>query len=181
MGMLHSLSYQPKLLSLDIMYHLFKDLPDCKDFDSSIETIEAAMNGRINLEEEFNLAGYDHVIKANQTMNKSKDAGEMVFLDDCENENVYTDAVLLNCTPVDEYEELLEKDELQYSVKKLLSLSSQFIVEEGIDFICTIRIALDGIPHAIKCLRKLCEDYSFLGQHIQVILASGVPFVELFP
>lgn len=176
--LLRSFGYQ-KELTPDVLC-LFKGISECKDFDSSIEVIDAAMAGRINSDKDFNLAGYDTGVKNNTYMNESKKAGEEVYLD--AEEDTYADAVLFEqSAKIDPYEAIFNENEVQSSVTKLLSMRTEFLVDEGVDFIFAIRQALKGIPQAVECLRSLCENYSRIRDHIQIILASGIPFEDLFP
>lgn len=179
--LLRSLSFRKELTG-DMLDVLFKDVKNYSgEFDYSIELIDAALDGRINMEKEFNLFGYCKTIREGNFQTSLKYLKKHQYLieeDDEDSTGVKTSSLV---DIHNDYEVFEDNEELSYTINKIRTLNNQFIADAGIDLIFCIRQAVKGVPQAVDELVTICRDYSWVGEYIQIILSSGVSFESLFP
>ena len=173
---------------------LFKDMSDNpeKSIECVEEVLNAALEGRINLNADFNLCGYDYAVRANNNLTKEKSRQKQVFLDTSVNEGDkesamrnggmsvdYATASAVN-ELVDAYEEILDDAELQFAVETIKSLNKEFIVEYNVNLVSTIQKAIQGIPQAISKLKELCDECDIVSEQVYIILSSGKDIEHIF-
>ena len=184
---LRSFSYS-KQLTGEMLDVLFKDLEDDngnlennpRNFDYSFELIEAAFDGRINLDKPFHLFGWIKALKNGKYQEEIDELKRRQYLtdddEDCTGVKISSIADMR-----DDYEDCLDKEELVYTVNKVCSLNNEFKADIGIDFIFCMRRAVQGIPHAVDEMIKICTEYKWIAEYVKIILSSGVEFQTLFP
>ena len=169
-------------LSGEMLDVLFKDLEKYHgEFDYSIELIEAALDGRIDISKPFNLFGWCKTVREGnfQTELKRLKKQEYLIEDDEEDKTGVKASALVS--ERDDYEIFEDNEELFYTVKKVTALNNEIMSVIGIDFIFCMRKAVQGIPKAVEELTNICKEYEWLAEFVQIILSSGVPFEDLFP
>lgn len=171
-----------QVLSGDMLDTLFKDLKDYRgEFDYSLELIEAALDGRIDVNKKFNLFGYCKTVREGNFQTELKRLKKQQYIIDDDNDDETGVKVSTLVDTRSDYEIIEDNEELEYSVKKIRALNDEIIESIGIDLIFCMRQALKGVPQAIQELADICKEYDFIAEYIQIILSSGVSFSELFP
>lgn len=184
---LRSFSYS-KQLTGEMLDVLFKDLEDdngnlednLKNFDYGFELIESALDGRIYLDKPFHLHGWVTAFKNGKYQEEiDKLKRRQYFTDD------YEDSTGVKLSSIadmrDDYEDILDKEELAYTVNEVCNLNNEFKADMGIDFIFCMRRAVQGIPFAVEEIMKICAEYKRVAEYVKVILSSRVEFQTLFP
>lgn len=153
------------------------------------EIVFSGIKGRINLDGEFNIHAYERAITKNGILSDYSRSKKETFLD-CGTSNDDYDSVTqaggvqadrLNLEVVqDAFEELLDDDELACAVSNIRRLNPEFITVEETDIIEALRLALKGIPQAIKELKRICEFYPQMSEDIKTVLSCGLSFDEVF-
>lgn len=169
-------------LTGDMLNVLFKDLPNYYgEFDYSIELIEAALEGRIDIEKPFNLFGWCKTVKDGnfQTELKRLKKQEYLIEDDDEDSTGVKASSLVE--ERDDYEVFIDNEEVLYTVKKIRALNNEIISDMGIDLIFCMRQAVKGVPQAVEELSNICKEYDWIAEYVQIILSSGISFEDLFP
>ena len=156
------------------------------------EIISAGLQGRINLNKDFNLKAYEAKIKHNEKLGKEGRKKREVYMsytdnnDDWDEVNssggVKSDLVSAHAAQNmrDAYEELIMQDSLGYAIETIESLRNELIIHENVDIITLMKQALKSIPRSVKLLRRICEDYEVVAEQVEVILNSGFDLDELF-
>lgn len=199
-GTLRSFSYGANAFGKEIpqeVWALFLDAvnDDCsvRTFDYAYDIITAAMNKRIALDREFSLFGYIYRMQEMGERKKrarAKKFRSIVTLSDINNEvasfgnsvseeTVSTSGSLADKL-VNEYELLVDSEELKFAVASVIDMNEHFMLEEGVDLIKLLKSAVNGLPTAQKRLSEICSCYEVVADYIKVILSSGTPVVELF-
>ena len=75
----------------------------------------------------------------------------------------------------DEYEKLLDEDELKYAIKEIKGLQKDIFIKEQVNVIGGLKDALNGVPVAIRTMRELCEKYERINELVEIILSSKIP------
>ena len=171
---LRSFSYS-KQLTGEMLDVLFKDLEDdngnlednLKNFDYGFELIESVLDGRIYLDKPFHLHGWVTAFKNGKYQEEiDKLKRRQYFTDD------YEDSTGVKLSSIadmrDDYEDILDKEELAYTVNEVCNLNNEFKADMGIDF-------------TIEEIMKICAEYKRVAEYVKVILSSGVEFQTLFP
>lgn len=171
-----------KQLTGDMLDTLFKDLVDYRgEFDYSLELIEAALDGRVDTTKPFNLFGWSKSVRDGSfQVELRRLKKEMYIVDDDDDERTGVKASSI-VDVRDDYEILEDKEEVQYTVNKILALNNEVMCVLGIDLIFCMQKAIEGVPQAIEELSNICKENEWIGEYVQIILASGIPFEELFP
>lgn len=174
--------------------NLFSDLcynPD-KKIEFASEIISAGLQGNIDFEHDFNIDAYEAAIRKNQKLGKEAKRKKEVFLDFTDSNDDWDETVQAGGIKADTattratkqmedaYEQLLADEELKYAVETIKSLQPILLVEAKMDFKCTVKQALKGIPESIALLKKVCEDYEIVAEQVNIILNCGKPFEEIF-
>lgn len=180
-------------LPLEIL-RLFEDLaynPE-KKIEFASEIISAGLQGNIDFKHEFNIDAYESAIHKNQRLGKEARRKKEVFLDFTDSNDdwdetvqaggIKADAATTRATKQmeDAYEQLLADEELKYAVETIKSLQPMLLVEAKMDFMCTVKQALKGIPESVNLLRRVCDDYEVVAEQVKIILGSGKTFEEIF-
>lgn len=179
---LRSFGFQQQLTG-DMLGVLFKDLPNYHgEFDYSLEIIEAALEGRIDIRKDFNLFGYCKVIRDGKSNNEMKKFKKNVCLIEQSDEYAESGVTLESLVDErDDYEIINDNEETMYIVKKVQALNFEMMRDLGIDLIWCIKQAVKGVPQAVEELTNFCTEYSWYSEYVEIILGSGIPIDELFP
>lgn len=160
-----------------------------KQLQYASEIVFAGIQGRINLDKEFNLEGYTKAIEHNKNLYKHNRKKKESFIDSGSSSDDYNTVIQeggiqadrLQIEEVkDAFEELIEHDELRYAVSAIKKVNAEFIVVEELDLIEAIRMALKGIPQALKDVQRICEFYPKVAENIKTVLSSGFEFEVIF-
>ena len=170
---------------------LFEDLvynPE-KKIEFASEIISA---GNIDFKHDFNIDAYESAIRKNQRLGKEAKRKKEVFLDFSDNSDDWDETVQAGGIKADTattratkkmedaYEQLLADEELKYAVETIKSLQPMLLVEAKMDFMCTVKQALKGIPESVNLLKRVCDDYEVVAEQVKIILGSGKTFEEIF-
>lgn len=153
--------------------------------DYTLEIIDAAMQGDINLNREFNLKGYIYSInqvrkhedrrrykknlRINYTVDDEADFGD----------NIQADNLSGYVESIDEYEKIDNDSEVSYAISEINRMSHDIMIFHNVDIETCLSQANRGMPESINLLRKLVNDNPQVGLYIQTILASGYPLETL--
>lgn len=160
-----------------------------KQLQNASEIVFAGIQGRINLDGKFNMEGYTHAIEHNKKLYKNNRKKKESFIDygspsDDYNTIAQEGGIQADRLQIEEvkdaFEELIEHDELRYAVSAIKQVNAEFIVVEELDLIDAIRMALKGIPQAIKDVQRICDFYPQVAENVKTILSSGFEFEEVF-
>ena len=169
------------------IWDLFKDANEIGSrLDYTLEIIDAAMSGNIDLSREFELEKYINSINRTRKLEALREAKKVVHItedsyDDEENSGVSSDRISYFVDSTDEYEILENSFELRYAINKFNSLQEYFLVNAKCDVKFAVRQALRGIPDSIELLKNLCNDYPVAAELLKIILGSGYTYEEIFP
>ena len=169
--------------------NLFSELlkhPEINIEDAS-EIVEAGLKG--NIGENFSLIAYEKGIKKKEALAKISKAKKKKNIDislDTEQDNSVTSYFDISMTQLDmqvvkttdlldEYEKLLNEDELEYAIKEIKGLQKDIFIKEQIDVMQGLKDALDGVPVAIRTMKELCEKYERVNELVEIILSSKIP------
>lgn len=165
--------------SMSKVWSLFADLgrmtPEQKakiygtsDYSHTLEIVRSALNGNIPLTDEaisqFNLGAYEMSSRLNDKKAKIKEAKKVLNIVEFDNSDEdirvgFGDVSDRKLSTIDEsFEEILNNDEFECSIRELLNIRSTYIVEHGIDLVSVLLSALKGIPEAVKSLKGLMSD-----------------------
>lgn len=153
--------------------------------DYTLEIIDAAMQGDINLNREFNLKRYIYSInqarkhedrrrykknlRINYTVDDEADFGD----------NIQADNLSGYVESIDEYEKIDNDSEVSYAISEINRMSHDIMIFHNVDIETCLSQANRGMPESINLLRKLVNDNPQVGLYIQTILASGYPLETL--
>ena len=160
-----------------------------KEISYASEIIFSGIQGRIDLNHTFHLDAYEKAIEKNGALaqnNKKKKESYIEFGTSSEDydsvaQNGGIQEDHLNIENVqDAFEELIDSDELRYAVSNIKNLNQDLILVEDVDLIEALKLALQGIPQAIKEIKRICEFYPIISESVQTILGSGKDFYEVF-
>ena len=157
------------------------------NIEHTSEIVEAGLKG--NIGENFSLIAYEKGIKKKEALAKISKAKKKKNIDtslDTEQDNSVTSYFDISMTQLDmqvvkttdlldEYEKLLNEDELEYAIKEIKGLQKDIFIKEQIDVMQGLKDALDGVPVAIRTMKELCEKYERVNELIEIILSSKIP------
>jgi len=169
------------------IWSLFADWEETPDpFAYTLEIVDAALSGRIALEN-FNLSAYNQTIRKNEVMMSNRRKSKILYIVD-DSENSLAEPYCIPETVVspfagqeDAYEKFEDEEEVSYAVREIRDLRGVIISGYRLDVLYCIKQALKGIPESVKALKNLVNSDPFIGELIRVVLESGQPFAELFP
>lgn len=147
-----------------------------EELDCTMEIIEAALEGYIDFEKEFNLAGYVYRIHQKHRLWENNKRKKYIHIINSEDSDEAGDGGVCLSHLVSEentYEEIEQKAEVKYYVKKLYSIRQEFLIDEGIDLIPLLKNAVACVPQAVNTLKKLCEEFDYISEIVMVLLGSG--------
>ena len=157
------------------------------NIEHASEIVEAGLKG--NIGENFSLIAYEKGIKKKEALAKISKAKKKKNIDtslDTEQDNSVTSYFDISMTQLDmqvvkttdlldEYEKLLNDDELEYAIKEIKGLQKDIFIKEQIDVMQGLKDALDGVPVAIRTMKELCEKYERVNELVEIILSSKIP------
>lgn len=171
---------------------LFSSLVDepSKEIEFASEIVENALDNRIRLDGSFNIDAYEATIRKNQRLSLESKRGKQLALgSDSESEDDRTfgeinmerydfkDALQIK----DDFEKVVESNELAYAIKTIKALDKELQLEENIFILKVVEQALRGIPSALVTIKTICNKYKIVATQLQTILSSGKSFNEMFP
>lgn len=157
------------------------------NIEHTSEIVEAGLKG--NIGENFSLIAYEKGIKKKEALAKISKAKRKKNIDtslDTEQDNSVTSYFDISMTQLDmqvvkttdlldEYEKLLNEDELEYAIKEIKGLQKDIFIKEQIDVMQGLKDALEGVPVAIRTMKELCEKYERVNELVEIILSSKIP------
>lgn len=157
------------------------------NIEHASEIVEAGLKG--NIGENFSLIAYEKGIKKKEALAKISKAKKKKNIDislDTEQDNSVTSYFDISMTQLDmqvvkttdlldEYEKLLNEDELEYAIKEIKGLQKDIFIKEQIDVMQGLKDALEGVPVAIRTMKELCEKYERVNELVEIILSSKIP------
>lgn len=148
--------------------------------DYTLEIIEAAMQGRIDLEKDFKLKEYVASIDRTRRLEGLREAKRAVHVTDVSDDED-SSGVPYPADDRDDYEELENKFELQQAVDRFNEMQNYFLVNAKCDSKLAVRQALRGIPESIGLVKNLCDEYPIAADLLKIILGSGYSYEQIFP
>ena len=138
-----------------------------KEVECVSEILDGAMQGRINLEKQFNLLGYAWTVQKNQKINQVKKLKKVKpLMDDADayDEEKKASGVSLNQVSYDNYthgnsklassfEETLAESELQFAISTIKNLNEEFVITYNVDLTVTLKSAMQGVSKAVEVLK----------------------------
>lgn len=161
-----------------------------KELDYVSEIVDVGLRNRLD-PVDFNLWGYGYVIARNNKRSSGKRGRKQLALIDS-NPEVLADGVGVGCITdemlskqstaivVDAYEEVIKSTEIDDAIKRIKQFSVELLIDEKVDLITAIKSAVRGIPEAVSELRRICEEYTTIGELVYTILDSGEPVDTIF-
>ena len=187
-------SYQ-ETLSNDVL-RLFTGMLENpnKPVEYTQEIIDAARQGRIDLESNFNLEGYCYKISQNLQLKagQHKKKETFYFEDDGIDDSQWgklakqggvsmTEVSAQRFNALEQgFESLEDDEEFTCAVETIKSLREDFLISEGVDLVLLIKHAMEFFPQAITKLKNICEEFELVGEQIQIILSSGKDLNDYF-
>ncbi len=163
------------------IWELFKKADELgTKLDYTLEIIEAAMQGRIDLEGEFKLKEYVASIDRSRRLEGLREAKKAVHVTDISDDEEDSGVAY----PVDsrnDYEEFENNYELQQAVERFNDMQYYFMVNAGCFAKTAVRQALRGIPESIELVKNLCDEYPIAAELLEIILGSGYSYEDIFP
>lgn len=147
--------------------------------DYTLEIIDAAMEGDIDFEKEFNLRGYIYTIKKSRELENYRRKKKVLRINDTVDEvtdygdGVPVDALSGFVDKVDDFEKFESDDEVLYAVEEINKISNDILVCYHLDIKRCIKQALRGTPESLNLLKGLVEENKYIGELVKILLASG--------
>lgn len=190
MSLLHSYSFSKEV---DIRAYLifYFSAKGGDSMDCSLEVIDAAMKGMIDLDKveeaamsdegdtdkAFNLFAYNCAVHKNRKRTARANAGRMLcIMEDMAEDEPYgvSESVVSEYTgQVDEYGKLDDEYEFQYAVSTVNDRLVEILIYHRLHFWRCMQQALKGIPESVASLRRMAEEDPDIGELIWIILSSG--------
>lgn len=168
--------------------NLFKELvykPEI-NLEYTNEIIVAGLKG--NIGENFSIQAYEQGIKKKEALAKLANAKKRKNIDTSltnEDNSVASyfdismsqvDTQMVKTAELrDEYEKLLDENELEYALKEIKGLQKDIFIKEQVNVMRGLKDALKGIPAAIQTMKDLCEKYERVNELVEIILSSKIP------
>lgn len=170
-----------KLYDICISQALTEEGVNYSDLEFSLELIENALEGRIDFDKLFSLKGYNSACRKNQKLVGLADEKHYIRNNKSSNINYDETDDIITCVPtnIDQFDNLLDDEEVKYSVIKLKAMRTNILLTYTIDVLLAMKSALKGIPSAVESMKALCEDAS-IAETVHCILNSGYAFEDLF-
>lgn len=168
--------------------NLFKELvykPEI-NLEYTNEIIVAGLKG--NIGENFSIQAYEQGIKKKEALaklakaKKSKNIDTSLTTEDNSVASYFdismsqVDTQMVKTAELrDEYEKLLDENELEYAIKEIKGLQKDIFIKEQVNVMRGLKDALKGIPAAIQTMKDLCEKYERVNELVEIILSSKIP------
>lgn len=182
-GMIYGVNELP-----EHVLNLFKELvykPEI-NLEYTNEIIVAGLKG--NIGENFSIQAYEQGIKKKEALAKIAKAKKKKNIDTSltnEDNSVASyfdismnqlDTQMVKTADLrDEYEKLLDENELEYAIKEIKGLQKDIFIKEQVNVMRGLKDALKGIPAAIQTMKELCEKYERVNELVEIILSSKIP------
>lgn len=185
--MLASYSFQQSITpEIEELFSGCEELGD--ELDYTVEIIEAALSGKIDLNRPFNIVSYVRAVKKHERLEGERRAKKLLHIqpsnpddDTLEPYSIKEENIQIVVEEKSDFDKLEDSFELQEAVDFINGMESELVVTENIFIVKVIRQALKGIPDSVKILKDICTYYSDVAEAIKIILQSGESFEELFP
>ena len=173
------------------VWALFTDMNKnpSKSVQYTCEILKAGLLGRIDLSSPFSMEAYCRTIDANLKLVEYQGSKKLLRIqeDSALDEinglkwgNVTLSRASLVTRMKDQFEEILDSDELKFAVSQISSLNEEFIINEGINVVEVLKNAVRGIPSAVERLKYICDNFSQLAEYVKTVLSSGVDVEDCF-
>lgn len=178
------------------VWALFKDMLERPDLpvQNVLEIVEKAVSGCIDMENDFNLFGYDFAIQKGRIKTQRAKLKKETFIDFSDVQKDRSDAKEIGGANINvisfqadalsdsksEFDELFDNAELRSAVETIKALNDDFITEFQVDLIALIKKAVRGVPQAVLKLKKVCEEVVCVGEQVKIILSANVSVEECF-
>ena len=183
-GMIYGVNELP-----EYVLNLFKELiynPEL-NLEHTDEIIVAGLKG--NIGENFSLGAYEHGIQKKEDLAKlskakrRKNINISVNMEDDESLTSYFDIsmsqldnqLVKTSDLCDEYERLLNEDELKYAIEEIKSIKKDIFIKEQVNIVSGLKDALKGKPVAIRTMKEMCEKYEKVNELMKIILSAKIP------
>lgn len=185
---LHSLLFNESVPE-EIFYMLFQDIFTgefpIEKLDCAVDIIERAMEGGIDTSRNLNLGAYVYKLNHVEKINKHKEQSKMLYIYESDSENSGENRSGIASSMLkderDDYEKLIDDEELKFNVLKLRKMSDEITAEYRVNIVYAMFQARKGIPSAVESLKRVCEEDSRISEIIFSILNSGYELEKLFP
>jgi hypothetical protein len=168
----------------DVVVGLFSSMMERpeKSVEYAEEIINAALEGRINFDKEFNMGAYENSIRNNTRMNAQDRMKKETFFTDDDLDEAYKGGVSENkvSDDRDDYASFEDEDEVKWAVNSIKAENNTYRIDYGINLIKLLKGAVKGFPHAIERLKEVCNEFKQVNEWVQVILKSGHTVESLF-
>lgn len=158
------------------------------------EIIDAGLDGRINLDGNFNLGGYVYAIKRNGQLSERKEMARESHINfssdgDTRSGETRQEAGMVDANVVaykmytqmnDSFENLVEDADLRYAIETIKSINEELVITYDVDLIVLLKKAASGVPQAVAKLKQLCDDFALVREQVKIVLSSGKPIEECF-
>ena len=163
------------------IWELFKKADELgTKLDYTLEIIEAAMQGRIDLEGEFKLKEYVASIDRSRRLEGLREKKKAVHVTDISDDEEDSGVAY----PVDsrnDFEEFENNYEFCNAVDTFNSMQHYFMINAKCDAKLAVHQALKGVPDAVELVKNLCDEYPIAAELLEVILGSGYSYEDIFP
>lgn len=173
---------------------LFNALADCpeKRIEFAGEIIQAALQGKIDLNGSFNIDAYETAIRRNNFLVKIGERKKKLYLDGGSSDDDFSETGCVNTEHLssdcmsciaevkDAFEDLLDESELNYAVSMIKKINNKVVAIYGVDLIHAIRQAIKGFPQAIEAVKNLCLSCKPISDLVETVLSSDKEFDDLF-
>ncbi len=168
----------------DVVVGLFSSMMERpeKSVEYAEEIINAALEGRINFDKEFNMGAYETSIRNNTRMNAQDRMKKETFFTDDDLDEAYKGGVSENKVSDnrDDYASFEDEDEVKWAVNSIKAENNTYRIDYGINIIKLLKKATGGYPQAMEKLKMVCLEFERVGEWIKIILSSGHSVDSLF-
>lgn len=159
------------------IWSLFADLRDAQEeclklkdsynrceYAHTSQIVNSAINGTIFDRSRFSLKDYEYACQERDKIalfNRSKKEYAIVdedILEDAEPKKPNTISVSKLKSFEEAFQLVTENEDFENCLRELLSIREEYVEEEGIDPLLMLKNALNGIPSAVKELRKVKDE-----------------------
>lgn len=141
--------------------------------DFCFEIIEALVDGRIDLNQSFNLPAYANKVERILKIEKENRRKRFEYIDDADEDNQNMIEASIS-SKKDEMKNSMLNFDYNLALKELKERRDDFLVYDNVEVFSAIKMALEGIPDAVSNLQRLCNCNNVLRRLLYVILNHGV-------
>lgn len=148
--------------------------------------VEKGLEGKIRVDEEFNLEGYAYKVKftdklkEKQKIKRKKKGYSEISMETPVGQDENSTTSLSDIVAFKNWQDemSLQQDvfesDVSAAIKSLKDIREELLVEEQVDIIQLIKSALEDSQIAISALRDICVKYAFIGEYVKTVLTSGL-------